>query len=385
MIQPLLNFFSSTLQCLRRTREQRTFEEKLYVIGLEKEEAIMIEKINETIPSEELAVKFVLQELDVARQGDTFSQNFVQNSGFHKAEYLGALKKFEEDREALEEVQLLVVDFLNKISNEKTMFKVSMAMLNGVMEHWEIGKYSEEGQLFLQDELMKKELPLEKSTPFKLMLSLKQIKMFIMEKLVYADDKIQDLLDAYALYKEKKKVPVSSLKEEDFKENEAIVVVKIYTEEKVNELMEEYSHIIEEIITGKINSSNSEEVEMFQNHMSLAAKEGNNLAFVFCAFFEGTTSFPITHMDDKSKIFFIEILDTFQKKGFSKSLHTYLQKNGENVYSLAKGNDKFMQYLMGFWYVWKNEDKRKIKEEQDFWYNQSALNGFNLAIEKMKK
>ena len=385
MIQPLLNFFSSTLQCLRRTREQRTFEEKLYVIGLEKEQAIMIEKINGTIVSEELALKFVLQELDVARQGDAFSQDFVQNSGFHKAEYLGALKKFEEEKESLEEIQLLVVDFLNKISNEKTMFKVSMAMLNGVMEHWSIGKYSEEGKLFLQDELMKQELPLEtEATTSSLMLFMKQVKMFIMKKLVYADDKIQDLLDAYALSKEEKKASVVPLKEESLNEDDTTVGVKIYTEEKVNELMEEYSHIIEEIITGKINPDNNEEIQMFQEQISLAAEEGNNLASVFCAFFEGKTSFPITYMDDKSKIFFIEILDTFQKKGFSDSLHEYFQENRGNVYALATEKDRFMQYLIAFWYVWENDDKTKIKEEQDFWYAQSALNGFKPAMDKVE-
>jgi len=90
-------------------------------------------------------------------------------------------------------------------------------------------------------------------------------------------------------------------------------------------------------------------------------------------------------MDDKSKMFLIQILNTFAKKGFSENLHDYFNKNRDVVYALATKNDMFMQYLIAFWYVWENEDKTKIKEEQKFWYAQSAANGFQPAIKKMKE
>jgi len=208
-----------------------------------------------------------------------------------------------------------------------------------------------------------------------------------MLKLLIADDKIQNLLDSYAL--SQKRVKEEKEKKEPLEELQELKI-KIYTEEKINSLMEEYSHIIEEVIRGKIQPEHQNEVEIFKEHISLAAVEGNNLSFVFCAFFETKPSFsslpmPINMMDDKSKMFLIQILNTFAKKGFSDNLHDYFNKNREAVYALATKNDMFMQYLIAFWYVWENEDKAKIKEEQNFWYAQSAKNGFQPAIEKMEE
>lgn len=382
MKYPTHNFFSATFQCIRRTKEQRAFEQKLYINGLEKEQIVIIQKINKIILSQDLATKFVLQELDVAHKGDTFSQNFAKKSGFHLAQYLGALGKFESEQEEIGEIQIVFLNFLDKISNEKIMFQTSMVILDGVMKHWIIGKYSEEGRLFTHEEDINKKLPREtKSTPSTLNLYMKTI----MEKLEYADDKIQDVLDSF-----KKPKQEIIIEKESILQKEPQTILSIYTKEKVNDLMEEYSHVIEDIITGDINPKNNKEIEIFQEEMSIAADEGNNLASVFCVFFEAKSSFtslplPIINMDDKSKTFFIQILSTFEEKGFSKSLKNYLDENREKVYALATSNDKFMQYLMAFWYVWENEDETKAMQEQAFWYAQSAANGFEPALQKMNE
>ncbi|CAA6826440.1 MAG: Unknown protein [uncultured Sulfurovum sp.] len=380
MIHTALNFFSSTLQCMKRTKVQQEFEDKLYVNGLKREQGKLVQQINETIISEELARKFVLQELDMARQGDALSQDFVKNSGFHPAEYLGALEKFEEEREEIEKIQLLFLNFLNNIANEIIMFQTAMRILDGVMKHWEIGKYDKEAIPFVNEEKINEDVSLGKKvgTGSALKFSMKNMKTVIMEKLEYADDKIQELLDTFKKNKEEPKVAETKLG------------VKKYTDEKVNDLMEAYSDVIEDIITGEINPQNREKIISFQEEISRAAEEGNNLASVFCAFFEPSDSFPtlplsIINMNDKSKIFFIKILNTFEEKGFSDSLEDYLYENRENVYALATGNDKFMQYLMAFWYVWENEDEAKALQEEALWYRQSADNGFELALEKINE
>jgi len=398
MIASLRHFFSSTLECIGRTKEQRAFEEKLYINGLKKEKITIIEQINKTIPSKELAMKFVLQELDFVNQGDAFSQNFAKTSGFHPAQYLGALKKFEQERPEIEKVQKPFLDFLNQITNEKLMFQTNMAILNGVMEYWEIGKYSEEGKALLSEAKSDTSVPKkEKERTSTLKDYIKKIKTVMNKQLIYIDNKIQDLLDTFAMDKEKK-VNTSTVvsKSNDIKEKEVVQEkTTIYTDEKVHELMEQYSHIIEDIITGIIEPKHVEEIALFEDKISLATEEGNSLASVFCAFFEVKSSFPtlpipLMKMDTQGKKFFIQILTTFEAKGFSKSLQKYLKDNREEVYTLAMEDDMFMQYLIAFWYIPKSDDnkesiKSKVIEEQNFWYNRSALNGFEPAIKKVNK
>ncbi len=366
-MQPLLNFFSPIFQCLGRTTEQKLFEERLYREGLEKEIKKVIKTINtETIKSKDIALKFMLQELDILRKGDLSSQKFVERSGFHLAEYLGTAQKFEEDRAEITKVQDILLNFLDKISNEKIMFQSAKTILNGVMEYWGIGKYSEEGKLFIKDEEIEDKLfkskKVKKSNIFLFSLYFKNLQKVLMDKLIYADDQIQKLLDTFAStpieIKEEEtniKKEKTTLKQEPPSMKEVEPSAKIYSDEKIYELMEDYSLLIEEIITGKITPQNHEKMLQFQEHIRLALIEGNNLASVFYPFFDlksfsSTIDFPITKMDDKSKKFFIDILNNFEKRGFSVNLHRYLHENQEAVYLLASEGDIYMRYLVDFWY-----------------------------------
>lgn len=376
MNYPKLNLFSSIFQCLKRSQEQRDFEQQLYLDGLQKQTNLIIQKINAMLDSKELATKFLLQELDVARQGDQLSQAFVSKSGFHPAQYLGALKKVEEEQEALEKIQGILLSFLNKISNQNLLSQTAMSILDGVMQHWLIGKYSPEGQLFVNETESTAEPREQKKLEFS------AVKNLVMDKLYDADARIQTLLDRFTKSKEKPLTPKEEVSETQEK-------VRSYSQEDVHELMEEYSHVIEDIITGQINPDNIEAILHFQQEISMAAQEGNNLASVFCAFFTPKASFttlplPIIDLNDKSKTFFIQILSTFEEKGFSKSLDKYLEENRESVYALATSNDKFMQYLMAFWYAKEHEERTKIEHEQRLWYKQSAANGFEPAVQQLQ-
>ncbi|CAA6812097.1 MAG: Unknown protein [uncultured Sulfurovum sp.] len=384
MTKTKLNFFSAIIQCFRRTKEQRKFEEELYTRGLAKEQEIMIQHLNEIIVSKELAKKFVLQELDIASKGDASLQYFVNKSGFHVSEYLGALGKFQEDKEKIEMIQFVFLNFLNKISDDQRMHQTAMNILNGIMEHWKIGKYSPDGGVFFEEETQEETVLQNSVTKPSLALYVKDLKSTVMQKLEVADDKIQDVLDKFNKPKEQEQVKEEVIKKEEVKAEVPKRAVKIYTDEYVDVLMEKHSDVIKEIITGNINPENSDEVKTFQSEISLATLEGHNLASVFCAFFETESTLPITSMNETSKAFFIQILNIFDEEGFSESLDEYLEINRDDVYALATEGDKFMQYLIGFWYVFENEDKSKVEEEQYYWYNQSALNGFKPAIEKLE-
>ena len=387
-MQSLLNFFSSIFQDFGRTKKQKLFEERLYNEGLQKEQTKIIHLINQSIPSKEIARKFMLQELDILRQGDTTSQSFTETSGFHRAEYLGASKKFEDDKKSIEMAQNILIDFLEQISNEKRMLQSAQTILNGVMQHWEIGKYSQEGKIFIEENEIKQKPSLKKeSKNSSLLLSLKNLQTVVMNKLIYLDDQIQKLLDTFSEAKTET-MQTTPPKEETKKPKTIKKSGNIYNDKKIYELMEEYTAVIEELITGGREPKNYKTVSKFQEHISLALLEGNNLASVFYPFFDSKNfenlSFPIVAMDDNSKKFFIDILNTFQKQGFSKHLHHYLQENQEAVYALATKNDMFMQYLIAFWYAPQNENAEKREEEQIFWYQQSALNGFKPAIKKLE-
>jgi len=96
------------------------------------------------IESKELALQFILEELDAARNGNKKAEDFVLNSGFNPYEYIGALEKttWEGDESELEHVQLYLRHFMTKISDIDLMVELSVSVVDKIMKKWEIGKYS---------------------------------------------------------------------------------------------------------------------------------------------------------------------------------------------------------------------------------------------------
>jgi hypothetical protein len=99
--------------------------------------------VNKKITSQDLAREFILEELDAARQGNQFAQNFVKNSGFNSFEYVGAINrtKWEGDESELEHIQLFLRSLLTKISDIDLMVKLSTTVVDEIMKEWELGKY----------------------------------------------------------------------------------------------------------------------------------------------------------------------------------------------------------------------------------------------------
>ncbi len=325
-------FFRNIVTCFRKTRKQQEFEEQLQIDGVKNLIDKTFETVNDTIFSKELAIKFVLQELDMAQHGDTISQNFVRNSGFKSIEYQGALEKFKENEHELAIIELVFSDFLEKISNKKLLSETTITILNKIMEHWEIGKYS------IQEE-------------------------------IYTSPRVEEVIE----------------KEEAHQDSD--VAPFIYDTQTVNHLMEEYSDIIKNIIRGQNNRREQPRIQEFKEHMSIAGEAGNPIAIVFCCFYKqqksSTLPVPISKMSEESIKFFIEILDTFYREGFSEPLMDYLDNSNDEVWKLANNGDMYMQYLIGLWYVCDEMTPSECLDAQKFWYEQSANNGFKLAIQKM--
>ncbi len=328
-----------------KTTKQQEFEEKLQIDGVRNLIDKTFETVNDTIFSKELAIKFVLQELDMAQHGDNISQNFVRNSGFQPIEYQGALEKFKKNENELAIIELVFSDFLENISNKRLLTETTITLLDKIMQHWKIGKYSIEKPI---------QEPIKKSL------------------------KIEDMIEKKELIKEKEKV----IQENDF-------TPLVYNTQTVNHLMEEYSDIIKNIIRGQHNLKEQPRINEFKEHMSIAGDAGNPIATVFCCFYKqeksSTLPIPITEMSEESIKFFIEILDTFYREGFSEPLMDYLEENNHEVWELANNEDMYMQYLLGLWYVCDEMTPSECLNAQKFWYKQSASNGFKLAIRKMQE
>lgn len=99
--------------------------------------------MNDKIGSAALARQFVLEELDAARHGDETAVNFVKNSGFSPSEYTGAMNQtsWEGDASELEYIQLFMRNFTNRLGDRMLMSKLSIAIVEEVMKHWQLGKY----------------------------------------------------------------------------------------------------------------------------------------------------------------------------------------------------------------------------------------------------
>ena len=270
----------SLLTCFRTTKEEREFNKELRDKGLEIAIEQCLNKINQLISSEEIARKFILQELDFAQKEELLPQNFIINSGFNPVEYEGALEEFSENKEELLNLQILLENLLNKITQKEEIIYISIKVIDQVMKEWKIGKYKQ-----INDE--------------------KKIEKAVQEEIPSA--------------------------------------VIQYDVQKVNELMEEYSDIIGDIIMGTTTPNEEERTEDFKNHISQAGIEGKSPhALILSCFYEHKKPYnqqlpiSINQLDETALSFLKSILKGFSSQGFSPAFITYKENHPHEIYNLLK-------------------------------------------------
>ncbi len=127
-----------------RSQEHINYENQVREDGVEYASKRIVDLLNEKITSQDLAKQFVLEELDAARNGNEYAKFFSKNSGFKSYEYVGAINrtKWEGDESELEHIQLFVREaFFLPIRDIDLMVKLSTAVVDKVMQKWELGKY----------------------------------------------------------------------------------------------------------------------------------------------------------------------------------------------------------------------------------------------------
>ena len=118
-----------------------TFEDEVRKDGVDHASLIISQEVQKKIGSYEVALQFVLEELDAARQGDDTAINFAINSGFSENDYKGAMNNSFDEVDGPGGPQLLLLNFLFKIGDMDLMVSLRVATVDKIMQEWRLGKY----------------------------------------------------------------------------------------------------------------------------------------------------------------------------------------------------------------------------------------------------
>lgn len=99
--------------------------------------------IKDLLTNESLAYEFVLQELDGARQGNSYAQQFAENSGISESEYYDAIYN-DCPKSVNDAIRFLIANTLI-IRTTDADFAVALrcAVVDKIMQYYEFGKYEE--------------------------------------------------------------------------------------------------------------------------------------------------------------------------------------------------------------------------------------------------
>jgi hypothetical protein len=103
--------------------------------------------VNSRIGSKDIALQFVLEELDAARQGNEEAIQFVNNSGFSPSEYEGAMQNsFEEVDGPKGPQQFLLSSVMQYSSDMDFLVNLRLQIVENVINKWELTSNSDESQ-----------------------------------------------------------------------------------------------------------------------------------------------------------------------------------------------------------------------------------------------
>ena len=116
--------------------------------GIDHAAGRLAEIINEKIGSHNVALQFVLEELDAGRQGNATAQRFVRESGFNEHEYAGALhNSFDEVDGENGPQQFLNMLLLSQLQhNMDLMIALRVKIVDHLMRRWELGRYAKSAE-----------------------------------------------------------------------------------------------------------------------------------------------------------------------------------------------------------------------------------------------
>lgn len=111
--------------------------------GIDKTSELLAEYINQKIPSEDVAIQFVLEELEAASQGNEIARLFAETSGFDEDDYLGAMYNSFEEVDGKNGPQQEILNLCMMLRpNQILMTELRIKTVDNIMKYWKLGKYA---------------------------------------------------------------------------------------------------------------------------------------------------------------------------------------------------------------------------------------------------
>lgn len=111
--------------------------------GIYKTSELLAEYINQKITSEDVAMQFVLEELEAASQGNDIARLFATTSGFDEDDYLGAMKNSFEAVDGVDGPQQALLNYCSMLFPDMDLaLELRIKTVDHIMKQWKLGKYA---------------------------------------------------------------------------------------------------------------------------------------------------------------------------------------------------------------------------------------------------
>ncbi|MEA2017438.1 MAG: hypothetical protein U9N59_03225 [Campylobacterota bacterium] len=111
--------------------------------GIDYTAEMFSEYLSEMISTEDIAIQFVLEELEAASQGSYAAKIFVESSGFDEDDYAGAMHNSFKEVDGEDGPQQEILNLCMMLyPNQELMTEFRIKTVDNIMKHWKLGKYS---------------------------------------------------------------------------------------------------------------------------------------------------------------------------------------------------------------------------------------------------
>lgn len=112
-------------------------------LGIDKTTELLAEYLNEKIQNEDVAIQFVLEEIEAASHGNEIARQFASNSGYEKDDFKGAMHNSFEEVDGKDGPQQEILNLCMMLyPNQQLMTELRIKTVDNIMKIWKLGKYA---------------------------------------------------------------------------------------------------------------------------------------------------------------------------------------------------------------------------------------------------
>jgi hypothetical protein len=122
---------------------QNEMIETIEKYGVDYTAKMLAEYINQKIQSEDIAMQFLLEEIEAASQGNEMAKLFAKTSGFDEDDYVGAMYNSFEEVDGVDGPQQEILNLCMMLyPNQTLMTELRIRTVDNIMKDWKLGKYA---------------------------------------------------------------------------------------------------------------------------------------------------------------------------------------------------------------------------------------------------